>query len=221
MPPARQVAAVIALLGAVVAVRTVHAAPPNRVYGTVTLHGAPAPVGTVIVALTGGKVCGTTTVTATVVSGSSYPYVLNLPDPAAPLECKPGAVITFTVAGLPAGQRITLDDLGTFFRVDLVAPGMPDVPGARTVALPTGCTDVVSTFPDGTPAAAVAAAVVPAEALHAIWRYDPATGRYAGFSPAAPLASDLTTVNRAEFLRVCTAGPAALRLPAEPGSGQP
>jgi hypothetical protein len=107
MSPARHVAAVIALLGAVVAVRTGHAAPPNRVYGTVTLHGAPAPVGTVIEALTGGKVCGTTTVTATAVSGSSYPYVLNLPDPAAPLECKPGAVITFTVAGLPAGQTIT------------------------------------------------------------------------------------------------------------------
>lgn len=145
MPSARHVAVVIAVLVAVGAARTAHAAPPNRVYGTVTLHGAPAPVGTTIVALTGGKVCGTTTVTATAVSGSSYPYVLNLPDPAAPLECKPGAVITFTVAGLPAGQRITLDDLGTFLRVDLIAPGIPAVPrrtpsrcrpGAPTSCLP-------------------------------------------------------------------------------------
>jgi hypothetical protein len=209
------VAALVPVL-ALGVVRTVQAAPPNRVYGTVTLNGAPAPVGTVIVALTGGKVCGTTTVTTTAVSGTTYPYVLNLPDPNAPLECKAGAVITFTVAGLPAGQTITLDDLGTFFRVDLVAPGTPNLPGAatRTVTLAPGCTDVVSAFPDGTSPQAVAAAVTPADALQAIWRYDAATGRYAGFSPAAPFASDLTSVNRTDTIRICTGAPATLTLPA-------
>jgi hypothetical protein len=217
MPVMRNVAALAAVLLLLVGLgRTAHAAPPNRVYGTVTLNGAPAPVGTVIVALTGGKVCGTTTVVATAISGNSYPYVLNLPDPSAPLECKPGAVITFTVAGLPAGQSITLDDLGTFFRVDLVAPGTPSVPGAggRTVALASGCTDVVSTFADGTAPEVVAAAVTPADALQAIWRYDAAAGRYAGYSPAAPFASDLTSINRSDTIRICTGAPATLTQPA-------
>ncbi|MER3420384.1 MAG: hypothetical protein C4290_07600 [Chloroflexota bacterium] len=215
MPVIRTGAALAGVLLIVGIVRTAHAAPPNRVYGTVTLNGTPAPVGTAIVALTGGKVCGTTTVTATAISGNSYPYVLNLPDPSAPPECKPGAVITFTVAGLPAGQTITLDDLGTFFRVDLVAPGTPSTPGAggRIVTLAPGCTDVLSAFPDGTAAAVVAAAVTPAEVLQAIWRYDAAAGRYAGFSPTASFASDLTRINRSDTIRICTGAPATLTQP--------
>ncbi len=73
---------------------------------------------------------------------------------------------------------------------------------------------MVSAFPDGTAAAVVAAAVTPAEALQAIWRYDAATDRYAGFSPAAPFASDLATINRSDTIRICTGAPATLTQPA-------
>src|ERR1051325_20327 len=46
------------------AAAVVHAAPPNRLYGTVMLNGAPAASGTPIVAMAKGKTCGSTTVTA-------------------------------------------------------------------------------------------------------------------------------------------------------------
>lgn len=187
---------------------------PNRIYGTVTLNGAPAPAGTPILALTGGKTCGSSTVTAPGRNGLTY--LLDVPDGGAAAECKPGAIITFTVGGLTAAQSFMLDELGSFHRIDLTAPGTPDVPaaGPGTVALTAGCTDVTSTFPDGTRPEAIAAAVAPASALSGIWRYDAAAGVYLGYSPAASWASDLTTVNRGDTLRLCTTATATLTLPA-------
>lgn len=190
--------------------RVLRAQVPNRIYGAVTLNGAAAAPGTSVVALTSGKTCGSATVTAPQVSGITYQ--LDVPAGGSPQECKPGAVITFTVAGLTAAQSFTLDDIGTFRRIDLTAPGTPNLP-SRTVNLPAGCTEVTSTWPDGTTAAAVAATVTPAEALSAIWRWDAQATNYRGYSAASAAASDLATINRNEVLRVCVTATATLTQP--------
>ncbi len=207
------------LFGLARAAAPAHAQIPNRLYGTVTLNGAPAPVGTPIVALTNGKTCASTTVQRLDVGGTSsaplYPYVLDVPAQGADPICKPGAVVTFTVGGVTAGQTFTLDDLATFNRIDLTAPGTPNVPSQnQTVNLAAGCTDVTSTFPNGTTPATIAAAVSPASALAAIWRYDAASGHHQGYSPATDWASDLTSVAQGDKLRICTSAAATLTQPA-------
>ena len=75
-------------------------------------------------------------------------------------------------------------------------------PGA-TKALYEGCNNVALTFPDGTPAQSVANVVVPSSAVQAIWRHDAAQNRFEGFSPAAPQASDLLTVNFLDAVWIC------------------
>ena len=215
--------AAAALLGAagilaVLQAGEVHAQLGNRVYGSVTLNGAPAPIGTTIVALTGGnQVCATTTVTQLQanVSARTYPYVMDVPSGASAPECRPGAIITFTVGGVTAAQSFTIDDIGSFRLLDLTAPGTPNVPATtRAITLNAGCTDVTSTFPDNTPAATVAAAVTPSTALSAFWRFDAALNAFRGYGPASNVASDLTTVNRGDALRFCTGAAATLTLPA-------
>lgn len=210
--------AAAAIVSAIVPV-PVGAQVPNRLYGSVTLNGAPAPVGTTIVALAGGKSCGTTTVAALQVGGSAaspiYPYILDVPAPGSDPVCKPGAILTFTVGGLTAAQAFTLDDLASFQRLDLTAPGTPNVPATTTtVALAQGCTEVTSTFADGTPTATLVAAISPAGALDAIWRYDAAARLYRGYSPTGTIASDLATINRGDTLRICASAAASLTAPA-------
>jgi hypothetical protein len=208
-------AAALTLLVVSFTAQPAHAAVPNRLYGTVTLNGQPAPVGTTIVGLTGGKQCASATVSATAISGTSYPYIMNIPDGSADFDCKPGAVIVFTVGGVTAGQTVTLDDVGTFFRVDLTAPGTPNVPTTtRTVNLPAGCSEVTSSFANATTPQTIAQAIAPADALVSIWRFDATAGAHRGYSPATAFASDLTAVNRNDALRICTTAPATLTQPA-------
>ena len=64
----------------------------------------------------------------------------------------------------------------------------------RTVNLGTGCNMVTLTFTDGTDATTVAGAVLPTEALDTIWRLDNSTGSFQAFTPTAPAASDLQSV---------------------------
>jgi hypothetical protein len=192
---------------------------PNRLYGTVTLDGAAAAPGTAIqaqVANAPGKICGSTTVRSLQVSGTAYPYLLDVPDGNAPEECKPGAVLIFLVGGKTAGQTFTLSDLGSFQRLDLSAPGTPNVPvsGGPTVALARGCTDVTVSFPDGTSTEVVAAAITPAGVLDGIWRFEAQANAYHGYNPSVLFASDLPNVRRGEMLRICTSAPATLTQPA-------
>jgi hypothetical protein len=92
--------------------------------------------------------------------------------------------------------------------------GLSTTPGLETVNLPAACSLVGSTWDDGTAVSAVATAVIPAEALKAIWSFDPATGTWVGFSPAAPAgASDLTTVDRLEPLFICMSEPGTVGRP--------
>jgi hypothetical protein len=82
------------------------------------------------------------------------------------------------------------------------------------VALVAGCNNLVLTWPNGTPTSQVAAAVSPADAVIAVWRFDAAQGRFFGFSPQAPQASDLATVNRLDAVFLCLREPGTLSRPA-------
>jgi hypothetical protein len=212
------------LAGAAVLLPSLRSVPvsaqvPNRVYGTVTLDGAAAPVGTPIqaqVAGLPGKICGAASVGSLQVSGTSYPFQMDLPSGNPPEECKPGAVVIFLVGSKTAGQTFTLSDLGSFQRLDLTAPGTPNIPAgaiSRTVSLVAGCTDMTSGFPDGATPQAIAAAASPA-VVTAIWRFDSTANAYLGWSPDVSFASNLTSVRRGDALKVCASGTGTLNQPA-------
>ena len=85
---------------------------------------------------------------------------------------------------------------------------------SESVPLVAGCNQVTLTFPNGTPAATVAATVTPASSLLGIWRLNPGTGRFEGFSPQAAVASDLTVVNLLDAVSICMSTPGTLMRPA-------
>lgn len=99
--------------------------------------------------------------------------------------------------------------------VPVAAVRAPSTPPAQTEATPlaAGCNNVASTWPAGTPMATVAAAVDPPTAVTGIWRFDAAAGRFAGFSPAVPQASDLRSVAQLAAVFICVDQPASLRRP--------
>jgi len=84
----------------------------------------------------------------------------------------------------------------------------PLPPGMEAVALVAGCSPVASTSPDGTPAQAIAGNVTPTGILSSIWKFDPATATWKGFSPSAPAAvNDLTEVDFLDAVFICANGP--------------
>jgi hypothetical protein len=68
-----------------------------------------------------------------------------------------------------------------------------------------GCNNISLTFPDGTTSQMVLQAVTPAGAVEAMWRHNAALNAFEGFSPAAPQASDLLTVNFLDSVWLCVA----------------
>ena len=99
--------------------------------------------------------------------------------------------------------------------VDFTIGGQtPPAGGTEMVPLVAGCTNVALTWPDGTPTGAVARAITPPQALLAIWRYDSARQRFQAFSPQAPQASDLLTVNALDAVFICMSAPGTLTRPA-------
>jgi hypothetical protein len=74
---------------------------------------------------------------------------------------------------------------------------------SETVDLVAGCNPLTATWPDETAIETVSGAVVPPEALDAIWAFDPESSTWAGYSSAAPEASDLTSVNQLDAIFVC------------------
>lgn len=86
-------------------------------------------------------------------------------------------------------------------------------PQTETVQLLYGCNNVALTWPTGTPAATVAAAVAPASVLVSMWRFESAGQRFQGFAPSAPQASDLPPVRRLDPAFVCVSKAATLTRP--------
>lgn len=110
-----------------------------------------------------------------------------------------------TGAAVVEGETITLTCVVDRARsVKAVAViKLSTTPQMETVDLVPGCNPVVSTWDDGTDIAKVAGSVAPAEALDAIWAFDPETGTALGFSPAAPEVSDLASVDLLDAFFVC------------------
>jgi hypothetical protein len=91
-------------------------------------------------------------------------------------------------------------------------------PGATKQLYP-GCNNISLTFPDGTTSDVVVQAVSPAGAAESMWRHNAALSMFEAFSPAAPQASDLLSVNFLDSVWVCVAvalPPAPTPLPATP-----
>jgi hypothetical protein len=115
---------------------------------------------------------------------------------------------------------------GTEVTVSCKIDGYPDIaaathkftftltPSLESVDLVQGCNPIAATWADGTAIATVAGAVAPAEALDAIWKFDPATATWQGFSPSAPAAvNDLTSVKRLDALFICVNAAATVARP--------
>jgi hypothetical protein len=78
-------------------------------------------------------------------------------------------------------------------------------PPGETEQLYPGCNNIGLTFPNDTASDTVVQAVTPTEAVEAMWRHDAALGKWQAFSPAAPGASDLLTVNFLDAVWLCVA----------------
>jgi hypothetical protein len=79
-------------------------------------------------------------------------------------------------------------------------------PPRGIVQLYPGCNNVALSFPEGTASQTVVQAVTPGGAVEAMWRHNAALGKFEGFSPAAPQASDLLTVNLWDAVWLCVGG---------------
>ncbi len=107
-------------------------------------------------------------------------------------DAGPASVVRCRVGGLSSPPTVTV----TFTTVAAPAQG-------EMVTLFSGCNNVTLTWPTGTPTSEVAAAVTPASALIAIWRFNNATQTFQGFSPLPNAPNDFTSVNRADPAFIC------------------
>jgi hypothetical protein len=117
----------------------------------------------------------------------------------------PGVLALAVLAALLAapGSSVQAQPLAS---ITLPSPG-------GTVQLYPGCNNVSFSFPSGTDCGTVLQAVTPAGAVAAMWRHNAALGMFEGFSPAAPQASDLLTVNSMDAVWLCLGEAPALAPP--------
>jgi len=80
------------------------------------------------------------------------------------------------------------------------------LPSRGTVQLYSGCNNIALSFPDGTDSQTVVNAVTPAGEVQGMWRHNAALNTFEGFSPAAPQASDLLSVNEWDAVWLCVGG---------------
>jgi YVTN family beta-propeller protein len=83
----------------------------------------------------------------------------------------------------------------------------PTPPAGATEQVPLQggtCMPVASTYPNATPIATIAAAVVPANVLQGLWEFDGVT--WLGYSPQFPAASNLTQLDRLDVVFICIGG---------------
>lgn len=119
----------------------------------------------------------------------------------APVEGQASAVRCPGVSGLP------------FPRVAVTTTPSSTSTQTETVKLFRGCNNVSLTWPDGTPIAIVAAAVAPASAVRAVWRFGAAARRFHGWTSIPDAPNDLTTVGRLDTAFICMDGPGSLTRP--------
>jgi inhibitor of cysteine peptidase len=111
-----------------------------------------------------------------------------------------GAVLVLVAGVAPlavAGSRVQAQPVAT---ITLPEPGGIE-------QLYEGCNNIALTFPNGTTSQTVVQAVSPVGAVESMWRHEASQNRFLGFSPAAPQASDLLTVNFLDAVWLCTSTP--------------
>jgi len=123
-----------------------------------------------------------------------------------------------TGASVVAGEKLTitcfLDSNPDVKGTDEVT--LSSTPQLESVALVEGCNPIAATWADGTKIETVAGAVAPAEALDAIWRFDPATGTWQAFKPGAPAAvNDLAEVDELDVIFICMSAAGTVGRPAK------
>lgn len=161
--------------------------------------------------------CGTTFSQQVTTDATGTATVTNVPAGSCTVSETVPSGFTF-VSAVVSGTTANIGNPGTV----TVATGqtlsitVTNRQGAATeqVQLFTGCNNVASTYPNGTPTSQVAAGVSPASALIAIWRFDNATQRFAGYSPIPGAPNDLVTLNRADAIFICVNAPATFTRPA-------
>jgi hypothetical protein len=94
-------------------------------------------------------------------------------------------------------------------------------PSGESVELVNGCTNVSLTWPPATAIANVAAAINPAGSVQAVWKLDAQSQRFLAWSPGAPQASDLTSVNPLDAVFICTSSAATMMRPLLSSSPSP
>src|SRR5436190_20516062 len=111
----------LAVVGAVAAGReaAVHAqSPPTRAFGTVTIDGQPAPLGTIVQAYIDDQLCGEGMVRR-VNDDLPQGYVVDVAGAAQTPGCAgEGDTITFRIGGVKANETGTFAT-GSFLRLDL------------------------------------------------------------------------------------------------------
>jgi hypothetical protein len=167
-----------------------------------------------------GRPVGGETVECTVAPAGGALAILNQTGTTGSVTSDNPGDVTFTL--IPTGASVVAGDKLTITCVldrDRSVSASADValsttPTLESVALVEGCNPIAATWPNATAIATVAGAVAPAEALEAIWKFDPATGTWKGFSPTAPAAvNDLASVQRLDAIFVCVNAAATIGRP--------
>jgi hypothetical protein len=165
---------------------------------------------TVVVTDTDGRPVGGETVECTVDPTDGALAILNQTGTTGSVTSDNPGKVTFTLvptgASVVAGAELTITcvldrDRSVSASTTINLSTTPDM---ESVALVEGCNPVASTYSDATAAEDIAAGVAPAEALDAIWKFDPASGTWQGYSPSAPAAvNDLTSVDELDAIFIC------------------
>jgi hypothetical protein len=107
-----------------------------------------------------------------------------------------------------AAALVATVGVSALFAVEL-HPSNPEVafltlpsPGTGK-SLYEGCNNLALTFPGGTPSETVVDYIDSPSTVQSLWRHDAAQNRFEGFSPLAPQASDLLTVNFLDAVWIC------------------
>ncbi len=102
-------------------------------------------------------------------------------------------ILTVVVVALGASPMVQAQPVAS---ISLPPPG-------AAKDLYAGCNNIALTFPDGTGSQTVVQAVTVPGAVESLWRHSAALNKFEGFSPAAPQASDLLSVNFLDPVWVC------------------
>ncbi len=178
--------------------------------GSSTANGVTANTGGPYTGSGGTAIAFNTTATTTNANASIVSCVLSFGDNSTSAPCQ-GASHVYNANGTYTAVITVTDSTGAV----VAASTTVTVTGSnRTVTLVVGCSNVSSTFADGTPTGTIANAVSPQSTVLSIWKLaDPATARYRGYFPGATQASDLPTLNRLDAIFICVNAVATLSEP--------